>query len=126
MTERRPFTKAQRLEVFEAFGAIVCCQGRGCDSAIYIRGCHIDHTRALIDDGEHNLTNWRPLCISCHAKKSAREHKLNSKAKRLAAARQAHDAAVKREAEKKRGAIKSRGFDKKLRKRFDGKVVERV
>ena len=78
------FTKAQRLEVFETYGAIVCCQGEGCDSAIYIRGCHIDHHQAWIDDGAHELGNWRPLCFLCHSKKSAREHRNNAKCKRVA------------------------------------------
>lgn len=83
MTRPRPsFSKAQRLEVFETFGAIVCCQGEGCDSAIYIRGAHIDHHLALIDGGEHALPNFRPLCLPCHSKKSAREHRNNAKAKR--------------------------------------------
>ncbi len=78
------FTKAQRLEVFETYGAIVCCQGEGCDSAVYIRGAHIDHHLALIDDGTHELGNFRPLCLPCHKRKSALEHKRNAKAKRLA------------------------------------------
>ena len=76
------FTKAQRLATFEQFGAIVCCQGPDCDSAIYIRGCDIDHHLAIIDGGKHELENWRPLCGSCHAKKSAHEHSENARAKR--------------------------------------------
>lgn len=83
--ERPPsFTKAQRLEVFETYGAIVCCQANDCDNAIYIRGCDIDHHLALIDGGKHELANWRPVCTSCHAKKSAREHVANAKCKRIA------------------------------------------
>lgn len=80
-----PFTKAQRLHVFETYGAIVCCQGAGCDSAIYIRGAHIDHTQAWIDDGEHDISNWAPLCLPCHKAKTAREVRNNAKAKRVAA-----------------------------------------
>lgn len=78
------FTKAQRLEVFETYGAIVCCQGDNCDNAIYIRGCDIDHHLAIIDGGKHELENWRPICTACHAKKSAREHRNNAKCKRVA------------------------------------------
>lgn len=78
------FTKAQRLEVFERFGAIVCCQAAGCDNAIYIQGCPIDHFLALVDGGKHEFDNWRPICTACHAKKSAREHKENCRAKRRA------------------------------------------
>ena len=84
---RPSFTPAQRLATFEAHGAIVCCQAAACDSAIYIKGCHIDHHLALIDGGKHELENWRPICLSCHRRKSALEHKRNAKTKRIAARR---------------------------------------
>ena len=80
---RRPnFTPAQRLKCFEDHGAIVLCQGEGCDSAIHIKGCPIDHWLALIDGGTHEQSNFRPLCGSCHKRKSAREHIENWRAKR--------------------------------------------
>ena len=82
MTRPR-FTAAQRLKCFEDHGAIVCCQGPDCDSAIYIKGCDIDHHLALIDGGKHEQENFRPLCGKCHAKKSAYEHRANAKAKRI-------------------------------------------
>jgi len=125
MATRPSFTPKQRLDTFKAYGAIVLCQADGCDSAIYISEAEIDHHVALIDGGKHELDNWRPVCSSCHRRKSAREHKNNAKSKRLNAARQAHAAIVKREAAKQAGKIKSRGFDKTLTKRFDGKVVAR-
>ncbi len=83
MTRPR-FTSSQRLKCFEDHGAIVCCQGPNCDSAVYIKGCDIDHHLALIDGGKHEQDNFRPLCGSCHARKSAYEHRQNAKAKRLA------------------------------------------
>lgn len=121
---RRPTTTAaMKLEVLRRVGVIVPCAM--CQSAIEIKDVHFDHWLALVDDGEHTAENLRPTCFSCNSQKGAVEHKNNSKAKRLSKARQAHDAIVKREAEKPAGKIKSRGFDKTLTKRFDGKVVAR-
>jgi 5-methylcytosine-specific restriction endonuclease McrA len=51
---------------------------------MYVKGCDIDHWLALIDGGRHVQENFRPLCSSCHARKSAREHRNNSKCKRVA------------------------------------------
>ena len=115
MTPRPSFTKAQRLEVFETYGAIVCCQGEGCDSAIYIRGANIDHHLALIDGGEHHITNFRPLCLSCHRKKSAREHIENWRAKRRHA-KHFGTAKPKRNAFQGSRPLRSRAFPKCARK----------
>ena len=82
--KRPSFTAAQRLKCFEDHGAIVLCQGKGCDSAIYIKGCNIDHVLALIDGGTHEHSNFSPICRPCHARKSAHEHKENARAKRRA------------------------------------------
>ena len=102
---RKPFTKAQRLEVFERFGAVVCCQAPNCDNAIYIKGAQIDHWLALVDGGQHEIENWRPICTSCHRKKSAREHIGNRKAVRIS-----------KGGRKRRGrAIPSRPFGKQKR-----------
>ena len=124
---KRPrFTTAQRLKCFEDHGAIVCCQAPGCDNAMYIKGCDIDHHLALVDGGKHEHENLRPICSSCHRKKSALEHKRNSKSKRLAAAQQVHRAIVQKVMAKPVGKIKSRGFDKTRTKRFSGQVEKRT
>lgn len=116
---RPGFTPKQRLDTFKAYGAIVLCQADGCDSAIYISEAELDHHVALIDGGKHELDNWRPVCSSCHRKKSAREHKNNSKAKRIVKKREG--------TMKRRGPpMKSRGFDKALRKRMNGQVEKRT
>ena len=83
---RPSFTAKQRLKCFEDHGAIVLCQcdNPDCDTAIYIKGCPIDHWLALVDGGKHEDSNFRPIAPGCHSKKSAREHKNNAKAKRIA------------------------------------------
>ena len=124
--KRPTITAAQRLKVFEDHGAIVCCQEGDCDNAIYIKGCDIDHHLALIDGGKHEVGNLRPICTACHAKKSARGHIANCKAKRIAKACEAHAAVVAKVMERPAGSIRNRGFDKSLRRRFNGKVVPRV
>lgn len=83
MTRPR-FTAAQRLKCFEDHGAIVLCQAEDCDNAMYVKGCEIDHWLALVDGGAHTNDNLRPICASCHRKKSAREHRNNAKCKRVA------------------------------------------
>jgi len=112
----KPFTKAQRLLVFETYGAVVCCQEPGCEAVMHIKGCDIDHHLAMIDGGTHELSNWRPLCDHHHRLKSAREHIANWKAKRN---NQKHFNP------KPEGKIKSRGFDKQWRKRMNGQVEKR-
>ena len=114
--KRPAITASQRLHVLKKFGAVVLCQI--CGDAEYIAVVQIDHALALIDEGEHDADeNLRPVCIPCHAKKSAREHKNNAKAKRLQ---------KKHSSPKPPGKIKSRGFDKTLRKRMNGQTEKRT
>ncbi len=114
--KRPPITVAQRLHVLKKFGAVVLCQI--CGDAEYIAVVQIDHELALIDEGKHDADeNLRPVCIPCHAKKSAREHKNNAKTKRIQ---------KKRAKPSGNGSIKSRGFDKTLRKRMNGQVEKRT
>lgn len=63
------------------------------------------------------MESIRPLCTVCHAKKSAIEHKNNSKAKRIAKKRAGLT--------KPKAKIAARGFDKTRTKGFDGKVRAR-
>ena len=91
------FTKAQRYEVAITYGAVILCQG--CGYAIYVKEMQVDHHLAWIDGGPHELLNWQPLCFSCHAKKSAREHKNNAKAKRKATAKAAPEPETSTETE---------------------------
>lgn len=124
--KRPAITPKMRLKVFQDFGAIVCCQAEGCDAAIYIKEAELDHHLALVDGGKHETGNLRPICSSCHRKKSAREHRNNAKAKRLAKAHAEHQAVLARVMKRPAGKIRSRGFDKRLRKKMNGQTERRT
>lgn len=81
--KRPSITDKMKLQVLRDHGAIVPCGG--CSDAIKIDEIDYDHHRALIDDGEHDVSNLRPICRKCHTAKSAREHRNNAKCKRVAA-----------------------------------------
>lgn len=114
MSKRQAITPTMRLNVLKQFGAVVLCQICGNPERIAL--VQIDHELALVNGGLHETEGLRPVCIPCHARKSAREHRENSKAKRLA---------KKHSNPKPPGKIKSRGFDKSLRKKMNGKVERR-
>lgn len=108
--KRPPITPAQRLHVLKKFGAVVLCQI--CGNPEYIAVIQIDHELALIDEGKHDKDeNMRPVCIPCHAAKSAREHKNNAKTKRIV---------KKRARPSGNGKIKSRGFQGS--RKFNGEI----
>lgn len=123
--KRPSFSPAQRLETFKLFGAIVCCQARGCDNAIQISEAQIDHVQALVDGGKHEVGNFRPICSSCHRKKSAFEHSRNSKSKRLALATEVHKQVLSKVISRPQSKLRGRGFDRTKTKKFSGEVVER-
>lgn len=83
-----------------------------CYAATRLFAIEFDHEQALVDDGAHDDENIRPVCGICHRKKSAREHKNNSKAKRLAKGRALTQAVLDGTHKRPPGKIKSRGFQK--------------
>jgi len=112
--KRPAITPAMRLQVLKLHGALVCCQV--CGDATYIADIDIDHELALIDGGAHDFqANMRPVCKTCHAIKSAREHKNNAKTKRIV---------KKRATPSGNGSIKSRPFQGS--RKFDGTVTWRT
>lgn len=123
--QRKPITQAMQLALWKRHGIVLCDVCRTiCRDKTFVTRFPIlfqwDHHLALVDGGAHDVENIRPICPGCHRRKSAREHKNNAKAKRLAAAREAHE-----RGEKKASRMKSRGFDKTRSKKFDGTVVPR-
>lgn len=118
--KRPAISPAMRLSVFRDYGAVALCQV--CGNVERIADMDLDHSLALIDGGAHDCANLRPICHACHSRKSAGEHKWNSKAKRLAKARTEMNEVI---AGKKRapGSIKSRGFTSW--RKFDGSIVRK-
>ena len=117
-TVKRPaITQAMVLSLLKREALLMCDM---CSVGGLFHEMEIDHHLALVDGGAHDVENMRFVCIDCHKPKSAREHKNNAKAKRLAKAKAAHEAG-----EKKASRMRSRGFDKSMTRKFDGRVVPR-
>lgn len=72
-----------------------------------------DHVHAHIFDGPHEYQNLRPVHTECHKKKTARDIKDNAKIKRLL------------KPKKPKRKMKSKGFDKRFRKKMSGTVEKR-
>ena len=120
-----------------AVPALIARDGAGCGEC----GCgsegrwlsysaQVDHKIPLwkvrhLPDAERfwyfTLANLWILCMKCHAIKTAKEAAERAHLRELAA-RNGHGKPRKR---KGRAKIKSRGFDKSLRRRFDGTVERR-
>lgn len=92
-----------------------------------------EHIVPLALGGSDDITNYAYSHGECHRvvtfgnKATVADgdiHKI-AKAKRLAKARAAHEAILSGKAEKPAGKIKSRGFDKTLRKKMNGQVEKR-
>ena len=120
--KRPAITQAMKLAVLQREGLAPCYR---CGSITFVSEMHFEHEQALVDDGAHHPSNIRMCCIPCHMQKTGREIHANAKAKRLAKAREAHEAILRGEP-KPPGSIKSRGFDKTYRKRMNGEVVRRT
>ena len=110
--KRPAITVSMRLDVFKSHGAVCLCQI--CGDVERIADMPLDHHLALIDGGEHLVSNLRPVCFRCHASKSATEHKNNAKSKRLL---------KKHGNPKPPGKIKSRSFQG--HRKFNGEIVKR-
>ena len=77
-----------------------------------------DHVLPLCLGGT-NGENWQGLCLTCHATKTRREAAMRAKADRQ---RKFHEGLKKRRGPK----LVGRGWDKRLRRRFDGAVEVRT
>lgn len=116
--------KRQRFSPRDVASVFIKCDGRcaSCREKVQLDGYAIDHIQALDHLGKHELKNWQLLCRPCHAVKTASDVKASAKGRRL----RNECGQAKRRAERGGSMIKSRGFDKTLRKRMDGTVVRVV
>ena len=92
-----------------------------CRSKLYVGEFDADHVIPLSCGGTNALTNFQLLCKGCHNAKSRGED-IPAAAK---IKRQAGITGQAARREKNGPQIKSRGFDKTIRKRMDG-TVERI
>lgn len=119
---RKAITPAMKLVALQranVHGACYVCK-RLCPQDQF----QFDHVQALVDGGAHDPENIAVICLWCHREKSAFEHQRNSKSKRLAQARAAHEA-VLAGAPKRPSTIKSRGFDRTFKKKLNGTTERR-
>jgi len=113
MRERPAITQAQKLAVLRQYAFAHCYK---CKRELPIAECQIDHIQALVDGGEHDPSNMAPICADCHKVKSAFEHVRNCKSTRIL---------KKRTRPKAPSRLRTRPFNKNLRKRMNGIVEQR-
>lgn len=130
MPRRPSTTAAQKLKVLEKHGGHAYCAACGFPFALHF--IEYDHVHPLALGGEHTVENLRPVCKTCHKAKTsgtgATTHGSDigniSKTRRLEKARKAQEDGEKK-AKKMKPKIQSRGFDKRFKKKMNGKVEVR-
>ena len=111
-TPRRSFTPKQRQGVWDRQEGLCGC---GCDEPLGL-SWQVDHRIPIALGGAHEPGNWVGLKPDHHLEKTREDVRKIAKVNRIR----------KREAEgAKPSRLQSRGFDKRLRKKFDGSVVRR-
>ena len=110
-TDDTPAPPRVRLRVFEQHGGRCHLSGR---KIMPGDQWDLDHVKALINGGENRESNLAPALRDKHREKTAADVAEKAKTDRMAAK---HLGIWK---------PKTRGFDKRLRKRMDGTVVPRV
>ena len=86
---------------------------------------HADHKNPLWCTGDNAADNWQLLCIPCHNAKTRREAAARAKTKRLEGERLNGRKAAKAKIQS-RAFGPSPGFDKRQRRRMDGRVEART
>lgn len=115
MTRRRYLTKTTKAAKYKAQ------HGRcgECEHRIALVDTLWDHILPLCLGGTNEPDNWQGLCQKCHAEKTKKEAGMRAKADRMRKTWQG--------VKKRRGrAMQSRGFDTRLRRKFDGTVEVRT
>lgn len=112
MTPRRTIPASIKAAVAERQAGI-------CDCGLVLLGtAELDHIVPLALGGDNDAANLRWRHRHCHKAKTARDIKMISKADRIRKRLEGKQRAFKKR-------IKSRGFDKRYRKRMDGTVEAR-
>jgi 5-methylcytosine-specific restriction endonuclease McrA len=119
MEKRKPLTRSQIAEItLRQLGKCARCSER-LDFAT--KGAVIDeHLHPLADGGTNETDNRAFYCKPCAKPKTAKEARDRGKSKRIAEGRTQADRRAQRGP-----TIKSRGFDRTLKRRMDGTVTRR-
>lgn len=112
-TPRLSVSPARRKRIYEAHGN-TCYYPACCET----EGLEFEHIVPLWMGGKDDDSNTAPMCRSHHKAKTALDAKMRAKTKRLIAKGDP-------DRERKPSRLKSRGFDKTLRKKFNGTVERR-
>lgn len=76
---RVSFTPAQRRRVLAAYDGCAVCW-----TDLREQPFEVDHVIPRALGGAHKPSNWQPLCMPCHAAKTAKDRKAIAKAHRIA------------------------------------------
>lgn len=88
-------------------------------------GLHIDHIVPVALGGTNELSNLWPLCVPCHRRKTTGTTQAERLASDLYGITKSARVARKWSQPLPEGRIRSRGFDKRFRKRMNGDVERR-
>ena len=117
MTRRRRPTKSQQIAILDRqFGRCAIC-------LIVPLNPEWDHIQALELGGNNSTENFQALCKSCHEIKThgSKATSAGSDIHKIAKARR-----IARGGKTRKGPrLRSRGFEKRYRKRMDGRAEER-
>lgn len=111
--KRKAMTPARRRRILNRFDG--CCSYPECEET---EGLEIDHTIALALGGKDEDANLAPLCRAHHRQKTIRDQKFIAKAKRI----------VRKNAPETRKPprLKSRGFDRTIRRKMNGTIERKT
>jgi 5-methylcytosine-specific restriction endonuclease McrA len=115
-TPRKAMTDARKRQALEAYGKACAACG-----ASLLTKCEIDHRIQLWMGGPEDLANLQPLCVPCHAEKTAKDAGDRAKAKR----RKAKHTLGEPRPQSNRPLKGRNSFDKTRTRKFNGKVVAR-
>lgn len=118
--KRKSFSARDVASVFIKYQA----RCAACAIKVQMDNYDIDHIVRLDAGGKHELENWQLLCVPCHKEKTRVDNREAKKGRRIRGEsgqvkrRKARGGSMIRSASK----IQSRGFNKAMRKRMNGKV----
>lgn len=120
MMSRKEFTPKTKALAFERSGGR--CEKCGCK--LMPGEFQYDHTHPAAAGGDNGLDNCRVLCNDCHDAKTNGTRALRLGADKYEIAK--HKRIAKKANEpRKPGKIQSRGFEKRFKKKLNGKVERR-